>query len=74
MKTLQAAGIPAGVVQTPEDLFKDDQLKYREHFKILNHPEIGNHNYEMPAFRLSENGFLICYTGETPNRCEEKGS
>jgi benzylsuccinate CoA-transferase BbsF subunit len=53
MEVLQREGIAAGVVQNPADLFEDPQLKHRQHFRLLNHPEIGDHSYEMPAFRLS---------------------
>jgi benzylsuccinate CoA-transferase BbsF subunit len=41
MKLLQAAGVPAGLAATGEDLFKDPQLKYRNHFTVVDHPEIG---------------------------------
>lgn len=51
---MQKAGVPAGVVQTPEDLFHDPQVKHREHFRQLNHPEIGWHSYNAPAYRLSK--------------------
>lgn len=53
MTVLQDAGIAAGAVQNPADIFEDSQLKHREHFQMLAHPEMGNHNYEMPPFRLS---------------------
>lgn len=51
--TLQQAGVRAGVVQNPADLFEDPQLKHRSHYQTLEHPEIGKHYYEMPAYRLS---------------------
>jgi crotonobetainyl-CoA:carnitine CoA-transferase CaiB-like acyl-CoA transferase len=54
MTMLQEAGIPAGVVQTAEDLFNDPQLKHREHFRFLEHKEIGVHAYQSPAYRLSK--------------------
>jgi len=42
METMQSAGIPAGVVQSAEDLMdKDPQLKSRKFLWQLNHPEIG---------------------------------
>ncbi len=58
MALLQDAGVPAGVVQTAEDLFDDPQLKEREHFRFLRHSVIGEHAYQAPAYRLSK----------TPNR------
>lgn len=58
MAMLQEAGVPAGVVQTAEDLFEDPQLKDREHFRFLRHKVIGEHAYNAPAYRLSK----------TPNR------
>jgi crotonobetainyl-CoA:carnitine CoA-transferase CaiB-like acyl-CoA transferase len=58
MALLQEAGVPAGVVQTAEDLFDDPQLKEREHFRFLRHTVIGEHAYHTPAYRLSK----------TPNR------
>jgi len=54
MTRLQAAGIPAGVVENAEDLLNDPQLKHRHHFWILDHPEIGKHVHDGPSFRLSK--------------------
>ena len=54
MAMMQNAGVSAGVVQTCEDLLNDPQLKHREHFKMLEHAEIGHHSYHAPAYRLSE--------------------
>lgn len=54
MVTLQSAGVAAGVVQTCEDLYNDPQLKFRQHFQELEHPEIGKHYYESPSFKLSK--------------------
>jgi benzylsuccinate CoA-transferase BbsF subunit len=53
MEHLQEAGVPAGVVQTAPDLFRDPQLQSRGHFVEHEHPEIGRHWYERFAFRLS---------------------
>jgi benzylsuccinate CoA-transferase BbsF subunit len=53
MTRLQEAGVPAGVVQSGEDLVVDPQLKHREALVPLKHPEIGDHLYQAPAFRLS---------------------
>ncbi len=54
MSMLQENGVPIGVVQTAEDLFNDPQLKHREHFRFLEHKEIGVHAYQSPAYRLSK--------------------
>ena len=54
MKRCQDVGIPAGVVQTCEDLFNDPQLQHREHYVYLNHKEIGLHAYDSNSFKLSE--------------------
>lgn len=55
MKALQAVGVAAGAVKTWEDLFEHDpQLKLREQFVWLEHPEIGKHTYTAPAYLLSQ--------------------
>jgi benzylsuccinate CoA-transferase BbsF subunit len=53
MARLQAAGVPAGVVQTCEDLRADPQLAHRGHFWMLDHPVMGRCAYDGPSFRLS---------------------
>ncbi len=55
MSLLQSAGVPAGVVETAEDLLdKDPQLKQRGFFKELDHPEIGKQRVYGPSFILSK--------------------
>jgi benzylsuccinate CoA-transferase BbsF subunit len=54
MVMMQEAGVPAAVVANSEDLHLDPQLKHREHFRVLNHSEIGPHSYDSPSFRLSK--------------------
>jgi benzylsuccinate CoA-transferase BbsF subunit len=54
MRLMQAAGVPAGVVNDPEDMFKDAQLTYRDHFPRIEHPEIGTFVARRDAFRFSE--------------------
>jgi len=54
MWTLQQAGVPAGVVQTSQDLFDDPQLQHRGHFVFMDHPEVGHHPVQRSEFRLSE--------------------
>jgi benzylsuccinate CoA-transferase BbsF subunit len=53
MRLMQAAGVPAGVVNDPEDMFKDAQLTYRDHFPKIEHPEIGTFIGRRDAFRFS---------------------
>jgi benzylsuccinate CoA-transferase BbsF subunit len=55
MIRLQSFGVPAGVVETCEDVHHDPQLKHRHHFRRLEHPEIGKHTYDCSPFRLSRN-------------------
>lgn len=54
MAMMQDAGVSAGVVETPEDLFNDPQVKHREHFRLLEHKVIGWHSYNAPAYKLSK--------------------
>ncbi|MFC2058128.1 CaiB/BaiF CoA transferase family protein [Chloroflexota bacterium] len=55
MTMLQDAGVAAGVVETGEDIVDHDpQLKYRKHFVVLDHPEMGPHLTERPPFNLSK--------------------
>ena len=53
MEALQGAGVPAGMVNDSRDLFEDVQLTHREHFKYLDHPEIGPYASERSEFNLS---------------------
>ena len=53
MIALQAAGIPAGVVQSNRDLAEDPQMRTRDHFVFLEHPELGVHSVQRSEFRLS---------------------
>jgi len=53
MSRMQAAGVPAGVVESGEDLVADPQLNHCLHM-TLEHPEIGPHIYGLPPYRLSK--------------------
>ena len=53
MDTLQSAGVAAGVVNDPRDLFDDPQLVHRRHFQYLDHPEIGRYATERSEMDLS---------------------
>ena len=52
METLQKAGVPAGTVNDPRDLFEDAQLKHRGHFVYLDHPEMGPNPSDQSEFKL----------------------
>jgi len=54
MRRMQKAGVPAGVVESGEDLVADPQLKHRGTHVILEHPEIGPHIYHTPPYRFSK--------------------
>ena len=54
MRTLQAAGVPAGVVNSTADLFADPQLRARGHWVQMEHPEIGVHSFDAAEIQLSE--------------------
>ena len=54
MQKMQEKDVPAGVVQSSEDLFNDPQLKERSHFIPLNHTEMGTHMYQSAPFTLSK--------------------
>ncbi|HEX2965004.1 MAG TPA: CoA transferase [Syntrophorhabdaceae bacterium] len=53
MAMLQKAGVPAGVVQNPADVFSDPQLRHRELFWPIEHNEIGVFNHLGSSFRMS---------------------
>ena len=50
---LQAAGVPASVVQRPSDLYNDAQLAHRGFFVTLEHREMGPTPYDGPVTHLS---------------------
>lgn len=55
MALLQQAGIAAGVVQNGQDLLENDlQLRHRDCFQELEHPEMGRHVYQTAPFKLSK--------------------
>ncbi len=77
METLQAAGVPAGVVQSAQDVLENDaHLKARGHYVYLDHPEAGRTAYDGPGFRLSKTpGRLLspapCLGEHTAFVCQE---
>lgn len=54
MAKMQAAGVPAGLVENGQDLHLDPQLQHRHHFWMLSHTEMGVTAYDGPSFRLSK--------------------
>ncbi|MFC1990425.1 CaiB/BaiF CoA transferase family protein, partial [Chloroflexota bacterium] len=55
MGAMQAERVPAGVLQTGEDLLEHDpQLKYRKFFWELEHPEIRKYRAYRPSFILTK--------------------
>lgn len=59
MEKLQSAGIAAGVLHNAQGVHEDPQLKFRHHFWLLDHPVIGKHSYDGPAFRLSKTPVML---------------
>lgn len=54
-RLLQAAGVPAGAVATPEDIVDHDaQLREREFLKLVDHQILGPFGHQVAPFRLSE--------------------
>ena len=54
MATLQAAGVPAGVVQNARDCLNDPHLQERGYYQYLEHPEAGRTASDGSGFRLSK--------------------
>jgi benzylsuccinate CoA-transferase BbsF subunit len=54
MQKLQAEKVSAGKVQTFKDIFADPQLRHRNYFVPLNHPEMGVYEAYAPSYILSE--------------------
>jgi benzylsuccinate CoA-transferase BbsF subunit len=53
MRALQAAGVPAGVVNANKDMIDDPQLDHRGHFVYYDKPPLGRHPVQRSEFRLS---------------------
>ena len=54
MKSLQKAKIPAGVVESPRDLYEDPQLNYRNHYWTCDHNVMGKSTHLGQAATLSK--------------------
>ncbi len=54
MERLQAAEVPAGLVQSASEVLADEHLTERGYFAYLDHQEAGRRAYDGPGFRLSK--------------------
>jgi crotonobetainyl-CoA:carnitine CoA-transferase CaiB-like acyl-CoA transferase len=52
-RRLQAADVPAHVVQNADDMYADPQLRHRDHFKRVSHPTLDATWIENSRFKLS---------------------
>ncbi|TAK75271.1 MAG: CoA transferase [Dehalococcoidia bacterium] len=50
----QALGLPFGYVATPADLFRNEQLQYREFFHTVEHPVAGTLHYPSVAAHFTD--------------------
>lgn len=55
VERLQAAGVPAGVVNQMNHVYDDPQLVHRGQWHRMEHPEIGAMSYQRPPFLMSGN-------------------
>ncbi|QUD90372.1 CaiB/BaiF CoA transferase family protein [Phenylobacterium montanum] len=58
----QAAGLPIGVLNAPEDLFHDEHLIARDFFARVEHEGVGEVAYPGPIYRFSS----FCEVARTP--------
>lgn len=54
MDRMQAAGVPAGVVKNASEVFEDPQLRHRNLFWPVQHPDMGLFTHLGPSFGLSK--------------------
>ncbi len=54
MERLQAADVPAGLVQSASEVLADEHMADRGYFAYLDHAEAGRRAYDGPGFRLSK--------------------
>ena len=76
MTLLQSNGVSAGIVSTGEDLNNNPQLFAREHYKVLNHTEIGPVPFSNPPFKFSDSPVEVrraapCFGEHTEYVCRE---
>ncbi len=54
MDRMQVAGVPAGVVKNASEVFEDPQLRHRNLFWPVQHPDMGLFTHLGPSFGLSK--------------------
>jgi len=54
MTRLQSHGVHAAKVNSMRSLFSDPQIGFRDVWQKHTHPELGDHNYRMVSYELSE--------------------
>lgn len=60
MTTMQAAGVPAGLAETGEDVVEHDpQVKHRQFIKEIEGPEIGKYHVCAPCFTMSKASYEL---------------
>jgi crotonobetainyl-CoA:carnitine CoA-transferase CaiB-like acyl-CoA transferase len=59
MRTLQRAGVPAGVVQNYRDVLDDPHLAGRDWFQTITHPDMGSHRYNGFPWRFSRTPAVV---------------
>ncbi|MFC1907154.1 CaiB/BaiF CoA transferase family protein [Chloroflexota bacterium] len=76
MTSLQASGVPSGVVADGRDLYEDPQLWHRQAFWMMDHKEIGAYPHLGQPFNLSESTAIpkmptACLGEHTEYVCKE---
>ncbi len=65
---LQGIGLEAHPVADLADCYADPQLAHRAHFRAMEHPVLGRHDYEALGFRLSDSPPAFTRPGPTLGR------
>ncbi len=74
MELLQAAGVPAGMVQRSSDHQLDPQLEHRAFFRRLQHPEMGEVPYEGHQYAITGYDERSAPAGAVPRRAHLRGA
>jgi crotonobetainyl-CoA:carnitine CoA-transferase CaiB-like acyl-CoA transferase len=67
-QALQERGVPASAVQNSAELFVDEQLRHREHFTTLSHPQLGTTCVESSRVHLSRTPGRVAESAPTLGR------
>ncbi len=54
MRTLQAARVPAGIVQRSSDLLRDKQYEHRRFYRYIDHPVMGRVPYAGHQYQIKD--------------------